>query len=144
MNHYQRSGSHRLIHKQRALTHKHSDSGLRVHVTSDGSDVYADSFLRDALDSNGSFRPTLLLLGLRLGIDRVTPIYWDALKATLQMEQSVGVAGSVHCICGICDRSFGLTTPYLVAGLRRRITSSGCRAITFSTLTRTKAGLHCR
>lgn len=42
---------------------------------------------------DGSFRPTLVLLGIRLGIDRVTPVYWEALKAALQCPQSVGVAG---------------------------------------------------
>ena len=78
---------------RRTLTHEHAAAGLRVHVTGDGSNVYQDSFLRDARNSDGVFQPTLLLLGVRLGIDRVTPVYWDALKASLQMEQSVGIAG---------------------------------------------------
>lgn len=39
------------------------------------------------------FWPTLVLVGIRLGIDRVTPVYWDALKACLQMPQSIGIAG---------------------------------------------------
>lgn len=32
-------------------------------------------------------------MGVRLGIDRVTPAYWEALKASLRLPQSVGVAG---------------------------------------------------
>ena len=39
------------------------------------------------------FHPTLILVGTRLGIDKVTSAYWGALKATLQMPQSVGIAG---------------------------------------------------
>jgi cysteine protease ATG4 len=37
--------------------------------------------------------PTLILLGIRLGIDRVTPVYHEALKACLHFPQSVGIAG---------------------------------------------------
>ena len=48
-----------------------------------------------ARDDSGRIRPTLILLGTRLGIDHVTPVYWDALKATLQYPQSVGIAGYV-------------------------------------------------
>jgi cysteine protease ATG4 len=39
------------------------------------------------------FKPTLVLVGTRLGLDRVTPVYWEALKTALQMPQSVGIAG---------------------------------------------------
>lgn len=37
--------------------------------------------------------PTLILLGIRLGIDRVTPAYWDNLKEMIRYPQSVGIAG---------------------------------------------------
>lgn len=33
------------------------------------------------------------MLGIRLGIDRITPVYHAALKAALEMPQSVGIAG---------------------------------------------------
>ena len=62
-------------------------------MNGDGSDVYEDAFRRVAIASDGTFHPTLVLLGIRLGIDRVTPVYWEALKAVLQMKQSVGIAG---------------------------------------------------
>ena len=62
-------------------------------MNGDGSDVYEDAFRRIAVSSDGTFHPTLVLLGVRLGIDRVTPVYWEALKAILQMKQSVGIAG---------------------------------------------------
>lgn len=48
-----------------------------------------------ARDHSGYIRPTLILLGTRLGIDHITPVYWDALKAALQCPQSVGIAGYV-------------------------------------------------
>jgi cysteine protease ATG4 len=40
-------------------------------------------------------RPTLILLGIRLGIDRVTPVYRKSLEAALTMPQSIGIAGYV-------------------------------------------------
>lgn len=48
-----------------------------------------------ARNSSGVFQPTLILLGTRLGIDHITPVYWDGLKATLQFPQSVGIAGYI-------------------------------------------------
>lgn len=48
-----------------------------------------------ACGDTGYIRPTLILLGTRLGIDNVTPVYWDALTAVLQYPQSVGIAGYV-------------------------------------------------
>ncbi|EAL93029.1 cysteine protease ATG4 [Aspergillus fumigatus Af293] len=62
-------------------------------MTDDTADVYEDKFLDAANDGRGSFRPTLILIGTRLGIDRITPVYWDAVKTTLQLPQSVGIAG---------------------------------------------------
>lgn len=40
-----------------------------------------------------TFKPTLVLVGTRLGIDKVNPVYWEALKSALQMPQSLGIAG---------------------------------------------------
>lgn len=42
-----------------------------------------------------TFTPTLILVGIRLGIDRVTPAYWEALKESLKLPQSIGIAGYV-------------------------------------------------
>ena len=76
-----------------ALTNNHPATGLRVYITGDGSDVYEDSFMQIARPNGGDFLPTLVLVGIRLGIDRVTPVYWDALKDSLRMPQSIGIAG---------------------------------------------------
>lgn len=76
-----------------------------MYVNGDGADVYEDSFFKLAKGGDGNFNPTLILVGIRLGIDRVTPAYWEALKATLQLPQSVGIAGgrpsSSHYFFGI-------------------------------------------
>lgn len=48
----------------------------------------------DIAKPNGNdFHPTLILVGTRLGIDKITPVYWEALIAALQLPQSVGIAG---------------------------------------------------
>ncbi|KAF2814885.1 uncharacterized protein BDZ99DRAFT_515650 [Mytilinidion resinicola] len=75
------------------LANEHKEAGLRVYITGDGSDVYEDSFLEIAKDEDDTFHPTLILIGTRLGIDKITPAYWNSLKASLQMPQSMGIAG---------------------------------------------------
>jgi cysteine protease ATG4 len=75
------------------LANKHQEAGLRVFVSGDGADVYEDKLKQVALDDNGIWQPTLILVGTRLGIDKITPAYWEALKASLQMKQSIGIAG---------------------------------------------------
>ena len=82
-----------LLIAGRALSESHNESGLKVYVNGDGADVYKDTFLRLAKPGEHSFTPTLILLGVRLGIDRVTPAYWDALKMTMELPQSIGIAG---------------------------------------------------
>lgn len=80
----------------RALTKQYPESKLKVYITGDGSDVYEDAFTKVAKNPDGAFTPTLVLVGIRLGIDRVTPVYWEALKASLMMPQSIGIAGYNH------------------------------------------------
>ncbi|KAM3422064.1 Cysteine protease [Cercospora zeina] len=79
----------------RALTDKYHEAGLRVYARPNDSDVYADALLETATqkDADDKFQPTLIVLGIRLGIDKVTPAYHAALKAALELPQSVGIAG---------------------------------------------------
>lgn len=77
----------------RELTKRDKLADVRVYITGDGSDVYKDSFMSVAKSDGVNFKPTLILVGTRLGIDKVTPAYWEALKLSLQMPQSVGIAG---------------------------------------------------
>lgn len=76
----------------RALVNTH-EPRLRVYSTGDSPDVYQDSFMQIARPGDDEFHPTLILVGTRLGIDKITPVYWEALIASLHMAQSVGVAG---------------------------------------------------
>lgn len=75
------------------LVSKYKEAGLRVYVSGDGADVYEDRLKQVAMEDDGEWQPTLILVGTRLGIDKITPVYWEALKASLQMKQSMGIAG---------------------------------------------------
>jgi hypothetical protein len=91
-----------LLIFSRALTNGHEPSDLRVYITGDGSDVYEDTFMSIS-KPDGVFKPTLILVGTRLGLDKITPVYWEALKTSLQMPQSIGIAGYApksHCSLG--------------------------------------------
>lgn len=76
----------------RALANAHEPT-LRVYTTGDGPDVYEDKFMKIAKPDGTTFHPTVILVGTRLGIDKITPVYWEALVASLQMQQSIGIAG---------------------------------------------------
>lgn len=76
----------------RALAQAHNPAELRVYISRDGGDVYEDAFRRVAV-TDGVFHPTLVLIPHRLGISGVTDVYREALKACIQMRQSVGIAG---------------------------------------------------
>lgn len=77
----------------RALTNQRKPSGLRVYITGDGSDVYEDLVMKLAKSDGEKFKPTLVLVSTRLGIERITPVYWRGLQDILRMPQSVGIAG---------------------------------------------------
>lgn len=81
-----------LLTLRRALAND-NEPNLRVYSTGDGPDVYEDNFMKIAKPDGQRFYPTLILVGTRLGIDKVTPAYWEALIASLQMPQSIGIAG---------------------------------------------------
>lgn len=78
--------------KNRALTNN-KNIGLKVYISGDGGDVYEDGLKNIAMPDGHNFTPTLVLVGIRLGIERITPVYWEALKSCLTMSQSVGIAG---------------------------------------------------
>lgn len=70
-----------------------NEPSLRVYSTGDLPDVYEDSFMAVAKPDGETFHPTLILVGTRLGIDKINQVYWESLTATLQLPQSVGIAG---------------------------------------------------
>ncbi|KAH8819594.1 putative cysteine protease atg4 [Xylogone sp. PMI_703] len=99
-----------------ALTNIHNDSGLKTYITGDGADVYEDTFMSIAKPNGAIFHPTLILVGTRLGLDKITPVYWDALESSLKMSQSVGIAGgrpsSSHYFIGVQNHSFFYLDPH--------------------------------
>ncbi|KAK2628888.1 hypothetical protein QTJ16_001991 [Diplocarpon rosae] len=99
-----------------ALTNGHKSSELRVYLTGDGLEVYEDSFMNIARPDGKEFIPTLILVGTRLGVDKITPVYWEALKSSLQIPQSIGVAGgqpsSSHYFIGVQGQYFFYLDPH--------------------------------
>ncbi|OXV06063.1 hypothetical protein Egran_06169 [Elaphomyces granulatus] len=99
-----------------ALSSEYMDAGLNVYVTSDNSDVFEDRFKKIACGESDCVQPTLILLGVRLGIDRVTPVYWKSLTDLLKYPQSVGIAGgrpsASHYFVGVQSSSFFYLDPH--------------------------------
>jgi cysteine protease ATG4 len=92
-------------------------AGLRVYVTPNTSDVYEDRFRSISTSgSQGRMKPTLILLGIRLGPDRITPVYYEALKSCLTYPQSIGIAGgrpgTSHYFVGCQGETFFYLDPH--------------------------------
>ncbi|KAI0024103.1 hypothetical protein F4780DRAFT_727537 [Xylariomycetidae sp. FL0641] len=98
-----------------ALTNA-TEPTLRIYSTGDGPDVYEDNFMKIAKPDGTKFHPTVILVGTRLGIDKITPVYWEALVASLQMPQSIGIAGgrpsSSHYFIGVQGFYFFYLDPH--------------------------------
>jgi cysteine protease ATG4 len=101
-----------------SLVTSHPFTNLRVYITPTGSEVYEDRFLSISRSTPTStqIQPTLILLGIRLGIDRITPVYHEALKSSLTYPQSIGIAGgrpsSSHYFVGHQDSTFLYLDPH--------------------------------
>ncbi|KAF9156853.1 Cysteine protease atg4 [Linnemannia schmuckeri] len=77
----------------KALVHNYPESGLGVYVTTDGV-VYKDHVEEAAtLKKSSGFGHLLILATIRLGTDKLNPIYNDAIKATFEFPQTLGIAG---------------------------------------------------
>ncbi|CAJ2508793.1 Uu.00g138190.m01.CDS01 [Anthostomella pinea] len=98
-----------------ALTNA-TEPTIRVYSTGDGPDVYEDNFMKIAKPGGTTFHPTVILVSTRLGIDKITPVYWEALAAALQMQQSIGIAGgrpsSSHYFIGVQGFNFFYLDPH--------------------------------
>ncbi|KAF1956569.1 autophagy-related protein-like protein 4 [Byssothecium circinans] len=97
------------------LVNKFKEAGIRVYMTGDGADVYEDK-LKEIAVEDGVFHPTLILIGTRLGIDKINPVYWEALKSSLQLKQSIGIAGgrpsASHYFIGTQGNNFFYLDPH--------------------------------
>ncbi|KAF6752070.1 cysteine protease [Ephemerocybe angulata] len=87
----------------KTLVNAYPDAGIGVAIAVDGmvcqTDVHAashgDHFGRSPRRHTKSWgdRPVLVLVGVRLGIEGVNPIYYNSIKALYTFPQSVGIAG---------------------------------------------------
>jgi Peptidase family C54 len=67
-----------LVVDGRLVSQDYEPANLRVSVTGDQDGVYEDQVR--ALSGDGPMKPTLLLIGKRLGHDNVNPLYYRSLK----------------------------------------------------------------
>lgn len=67
-----------LVVNCRLVSDEYEPANLRVSVTGDQDGVYQDEVLK--LSGDGPMKPTLLLIGKRLGHDNVNPLYYSSLK----------------------------------------------------------------
>ena len=101
-----------------ALSTECASAGLRVYVTPSSSDLYEDRFrsIAAASATDQTITPTLILMGIRLGLDRITPVYHEALKRSLTYPQSIGIAGgrpsSSHYFVGVHNDTFFYLDPH--------------------------------
>ncbi|KAJ2635057.1 Cysteine protease atg4 [Coemansia sp. RSA 1286] len=63
-----------------------SNHELSIYTTTDGTVYLADI-------CEPEFKPTLILVATMLGIDRVNPVYYPFIQASLTLPQSAGIAG---------------------------------------------------
>jgi cysteine protease ATG4 len=68
------------------------DCGLNVYIGSGVGDIYEPDLFK-VFKKEGTFRPTLILLGVRLGVENINPIYWESLKSLLASGESCGISG---------------------------------------------------
>lgn len=111
-----------LLTQYRALADAHS-TPLAVYVTLDGN-LYSDTFHRHSSSRSNhptspqEFTPVLLLIVTRLGLDSTNPLYHEALKATLEMPHSIGIAGgrpsSSHYFIGVQGDYLFYLDPHVV------------------------------
>ncbi|ORZ23258.1 hypothetical protein BCR42DRAFT_318587 [Absidia repens] len=86
-----------------ALVSDFPEANMAVYVAMDGvvyrKDIYNQSNSAGEDDNNDDispssvFKPTLILVTIRLGIDHLHPSYYPALKACFQLPYFVGIAG---------------------------------------------------
>ncbi|KIY72637.1 hypothetical protein CYLTODRAFT_367405 [Cylindrobasidium torrendii FP15055 ss-10] len=80
----------------KALVHAFPEAGMGVALAEDSSlyetEVYEASGGHGPRKRWGR-RPVLLLLGIRLGLDGVNPVYYETIKMLYTFPQSVGIAG---------------------------------------------------
>ncbi|KAG9291499.1 hypothetical protein G9A89_021918 [Geosiphon pyriformis] len=78
----------------KALVQNFPTAQLSVHVTTDAV-IYKKEVYKAAQDNQNhqEFQSVLILVAIRLGTNKLNPLYYDALKAYFGFPESVGIAG---------------------------------------------------
>ena len=91
----------------KALVNGWDGAGMEVVEGSDGT-IYRDEVAATSCGKAGEdwSRPVLVLIGLRLGIDGVTPVYYDSIKVSTRSARLLcSVSGLISCF----DRQYFLS-----------------------------------
>ncbi|RKO89062.1 hypothetical protein BDK51DRAFT_24259 [Blyttiomyces helicus] len=82
----------------KVLVQNHKEANLALHVASDGM-LYKDDVKAACLDPDAAagspeaWKPVLILVPLRLGVESLNPVYHPGLKACFDIPHCVGIAG---------------------------------------------------
>ncbi|OWB60205.1 hypothetical protein B5S29_g1074 [[Candida] boidinii] len=101
-----------------AICKNFPEAGLKVYISASNGDIYDDELLKLAYEDNKDiFSPILILAGIRLGVKNVNSLYWNSLKCSLSLPQSVGIAGgrpaSSHYFFGYQEDSLFYLDPHV-------------------------------
>ncbi|GEM07720.1 cysteine protease ATG4 [Rhodotorula toruloides] len=77
----------------KTLVNAYEPAGLEVVSCVDGTVYESEVVAASTKDGEKWKRPVLVLINVRLGIDGVNPIYYEAIKGIFRLSQSVGIAG---------------------------------------------------
>jgi len=74
------------------LVPAHKPSNLSVYVSDDGA-VYMDQATKIAAGEDHMWKPLLIVIPLRLGLDSINEIYYPSILETFKFKQSLGILG---------------------------------------------------
>ncbi|BGP32607.1 Cysteine protease atg4 [Rhodotorula toruloides] len=77
----------------KTLVNAYEPAGLKVVSCVDGTVYESEVVVASTRDGEKWKTPVLVLINVRLGIDGVNPIYYEAIKGIFRLPQSVGIAG---------------------------------------------------
>ncbi|GAA5880535.1 hypothetical protein JCM3774_001999 [Rhodotorula dairenensis] len=77
----------------KSLVNAYDPAGLRVVSCVDGTVYESEVVEASTVDGAAWSRPVLVLVNVRLGLEGVNPVYYDAIRSVFRFPQSVGIAG---------------------------------------------------
>jgi len=79
----------------RRLSALHKGCPVTIYLNQDQV-IYSD-LLREQATADDVWKPAIILLPVRLGVDELNPVYHKALKAVFSIPQFIGIAGGKPC-----------------------------------------------